>query len=176
MASDRLDVLVVGGGAREHALVRGLSRSRRIGRLVAAPGNAGIAAEAQLAAVAAEDVPALVELVERERFDLVVVGPEAPLVAGLADRLRERGIAVFGPGADGARMEGSKAFAKEIMQAAGVPTGRAATFTDHDEALGLSARSRGSRSHQGRRAGRRQGRHSRQDPSGSRGRPGRVLR
>jgi phosphoribosylamine--glycine ligase len=135
VASDRLDVLVVGGGAREHALVRGLSRSRRIGRLVAAPGNAGIAADAQLAAVAAEDVPALVELVERERFDLVVVGPEAPLVAGLADRLRERGIAVFGPGADGARMEGSKAFAKEIMQAAGVPTGRAATFTDHDQAL-----------------------------------------
>jgi phosphoribosylamine--glycine ligase len=135
VASDRLDVLVVGGGAREHALVRGLSRSRRIGRLVAAPGNAGIAADAQLAAVRAEDVPALVELAERERFDLVVVGPEAPLVAGLADRLRERGITVFGPGADGARMEGSKAFAKEIMQAAGVPTGRAATFTDYHQAL-----------------------------------------
>ena len=135
MASDRLDVLVVGGGAREHALVRGLTKSRRIGRLVAAPGNAGIAADAELAAVSAEDVPALVELAERERFDLVVVGPEAPLVAGLADRLRERGLAVFGPGADGARMEGSKAFAKEIMRAAGVPTGRAATFTDYDQAL-----------------------------------------
>jgi phosphoribosylamine--glycine ligase len=77
----------------------------------------------------------LVELVERERFDLVVVGPEAPLVSGLADQLRERGFAVFGPGADGARIEGSKAFAKEIMQAAGVPTGRAAAFTDYNEAL-----------------------------------------
>jgi phosphoribosylamine--glycine ligase len=135
VASDRLDVLVVGGGAREHALVRGLAKSQRIGRLVVAPGNAGIAADAELVAVSAEDVPALVALVESERFDLVVVGPEAPLVSGLADQLRERGFAVFGPGADGARMEGSKAFAKEIMQAAGVPTGRAATFTDYDEAL-----------------------------------------
>ncbi len=135
MASDQLDVLVVGGGAREHALVRGLAKSRRIGRLVAAPGNAGIAADAGIAAVAAEDVPALVALVECEKFDLTVVGPEAPLVAGLADQLRERGFAVFGPGADGARMEGSKAFAKQIMQAAGVPTGRAAAFTGHAEAL-----------------------------------------
>jgi phosphoribosylamine--glycine ligase len=135
VASDRLDVLVVGGGAREHALVRGLAKSRRIGRLVAAPGNAGIAGDAEIAPVSAEDIPALVALVEREQFDLVVVGPEAPLVAGLADKLRDRGFAVFGPGADGARMEGSKAFAKEVMQAAGVPTGRAAAFTDHDQAL-----------------------------------------
>ena len=135
VASDRLDVLVVGGGAREHALVRGLAKSRRIGRLVAAPGNAGIGADAQIVGVGAEDVPALVDLAERERFDLVVVGPEAPLVAGLADELRERDFAVFGPGADGARMEGSKVFAKEIMQAAGVPTGRAASFADYQEAL-----------------------------------------
>lgn len=135
MASERLDVLVVGGGAREHALVRGLAKSRRIGRLVAAPGNAGIAGDAETAAVAAEDLPGLVALAERERSDLVVVGPEAPLVAGLADLLRRRGFAVFGPGADGARLEGSKAFAKEVMRAAGVPTGRAATFTGLEEAL-----------------------------------------
>jgi phosphoribosylamine--glycine ligase len=135
MASDRLDVLVVGGGAREHALVRSLSRSPRIGRLIGAPGNPGIEDDALTVAVGAEDIPALIAFVEREKIDLAVVGPEAPLVAGLADQLRERGFAVFGPGADGARLEGSKAFAKEVMQAAGVPTGRAAKFTDHAEAL-----------------------------------------
>lgn len=136
MASDRrLDVLVVGGGGREHVLVRGLAKSPRIGRLVCAPGNAGIDAEAEIVPVAAEDTPGLTALVEREKFDLTVVGPEAPLVAGLADQLRDRGFAVFGPGADGARLEGSKAFAKEVMRDAGVPTGRAAAFTSYEEAL-----------------------------------------
>jgi phosphoribosylamine--glycine ligase len=135
MASDRLDVLVVGGGAREHALVRSLAKSPRIGRLIGAPGNPGIDDDAETVAVGAEDIPALIAFVEREKIDLTVVGPEAPLVAGLADQLRDRGFAVFGPGADGARLEGSKAFAKEVMEAAGVPTGRAATFTEHATAL-----------------------------------------
>lgn len=130
----RLDVLVVGGGGREHALVRGLARSPRIGRLLCAPGNAGIAKDAEIVPIAAEDVPALVDFAVGDGVDLVVVGPEAPLVAGLADRLRERGLAVFGPNADGARLEGSKAFAKEVMSAAGVPTGRAAAFTTYEEA------------------------------------------
>jgi phosphoribosylamine---glycine ligase len=135
MASDRLDVLVVGGGAREHALVRALAKSPRIGRLIGAPGNPGIEDDAVTVAVGAEDVPALVAFVEREKIDLTVIGPEAPLVAGLADQLRDRGFTVFGPGAAGARLEGSKAFAKEVMEAAGVPTGRAATFTQHEQAL-----------------------------------------
>ena len=131
----RSSVLVVGGGGREHALVRGLARSPHVGRLLCAPGNAGIGRDAELVPVDAEDVSGLVALVETERIDLTVVGPEAPLVAGLADELRERGFAVFGPGAEGARLEGSKAFAKDIMLRAGVPTGRAQLFHDHDEAL-----------------------------------------
>ncbi len=135
MAADRLDVLVVGGGAREHALVRSLGKSSRIGRLIGAPGNPGIDDDAATVAVGVEDISALVAFVEREKIDLTIVGPEAPLVVGLADQLRDRSFAVFGPGADGARLEGSKAFAKEVMEAAGVPTGRAALFTNYEEAL-----------------------------------------
>lgn len=135
MAAPELDVLVVGSGAREHALVRSLSRSARIGRLIGAPGNPGIEDDAETTAIKADDLPALVAFAEREKIDLVVVGPEAPLVAGLADQLRYRGIAVFGPGAAGARLEGSKAFAKEIMRSAGVPTGHADVFTDYEAAV-----------------------------------------
>jgi phosphoribosylamine--glycine ligase len=130
----RLDVLVVGGGGREHALVRGLARSARMGRLFCAPGNAGIAADAQIVALSGEDVPGIVAFAEKEGIDLVVVGPEAPLVAGLGDSLRQRGFAVFGPNADGALLEGSKAFAKEVMNAAGVPTAGAAAFTSYEDA------------------------------------------
>ena len=93
MGSDRqFGVLVVGGGAREHALVRGLARSPHVGRLLCAPGNAGIAQEAETVAIEAEDIPSLIAFVERERIDLTVVGPEAPLVAGLADQLRDQGF------------------------------------------------------------------------------------
>ncbi len=117
-------VLVVGAGGREHALAWSLSRSGTLDELHAAPGNPGIAALAHCHPVRADDHAALASLCRELRIDLVVVGPEAPLVAGLADELRQRGIAVFGPSAAAARIEGSKSFAKDVMDAAGVPTAR----------------------------------------------------
>jgi phosphoribosylamine--glycine ligase len=130
-----MKVLVVGGGGREHALTWGLSRSPRVTGLHAAPGNAGIARLAACHPVKAEDVPGLVALAERLVPDLVVIGPEAPLVAGLADALRDRGVAAFGPGAAAARLEGSKAFAKDVMARGGIPTAASGTFTSLDDAV-----------------------------------------
>ena len=115
---------MVGSGGREHALAWSLSRSVALDELHAAPGNPGIATLAHCHPVRADDPASLVSLALELRIDLVVVGPEAPLVAGLADELRYRGIAVFGPSAAAAQIEGSKAFAKEVMEAAGVPTAR----------------------------------------------------
>jgi len=115
-------VLLVGSGGREHALAWALARSSDLGELHAAPGNPGIAELASCHPVRADDLGSLVPLATELRPDLVVVGPEAPLVAGLADELRHRGLAVFGPSEDAARIEGSKGFAKDVMEAAGVPT------------------------------------------------------
>jgi len=125
-----VNLLVVGGGGREHALCWKLAQSPRLTRLVAAPGNPGIARHAACVAVSVDDHDGVVRLAERERADLVVIGPEVPLVAGLADRLRDKGFAVFGPGAPAAALEGSKAFAKDLMARAGIPTARYAMFTD----------------------------------------------
>jgi phosphoribosylamine---glycine ligase len=125
-------VLVLGGGAREHAIIHALRRSRSPSppELLCAPGNAGIAADATVLELAADDVDAVVAAANDRRVDLVVVGPEAPLVAGVADALSGAGIRCFGPTAAGAELEGSKAFCKEVMQAAGVPTASYDVVTD----------------------------------------------
>jgi phosphoribosylamine--glycine ligase len=117
-----VNVLVVGSGAREHALAWRLAQSTRLTELHAAPGNPGIATLGRCHPVRADDGDGLLALALTLEVDLVVIGPEAPLVAGVADVLRQSGIAVFGPSADAARIEGSKAFAKDVMRAAGVPT------------------------------------------------------
>jgi phosphoribosylamine--glycine ligase len=134
MSSPAKRVLVVGGGGREHAIVRALLRSARSPEVFCAPGNAGIARHATCRDVAADDIDGLVRLASDERVDLTVVGPEAPLVAGLVDRLQDQGLAAFGPSEAAARLEGSKAFAKEVMQEAGVPTASHAVFESFEEA------------------------------------------
>jgi phosphoribosylamine--glycine ligase len=117
-----MKVLVVGSGGREHAIVRALARSPQRPELLAAPGNPGIAADARCVDLALDDLQALCDLARDEHVELVVIGPEAPLVAGAVDELIECGVPAFGPRAAAARLEGSKAFAKEVMEAAGVPT------------------------------------------------------
>ncbi|MDX3523825.1 phosphoribosylamine--glycine ligase [Streptomyces scabiei] len=133
-----MKVLVIGSGAREHALCRSLSLDPDVTALHCAPGNAGTAEVAESHPVDALDGAAVTALATRLEADLVVVGPEAPLVAGVADAVREAGIPVFGPSGEAAQLEGSKAFAKEIMAGAGVPTARSyvcTTAEEIDEAL-----------------------------------------
>ncbi|MFK4146249.1 phosphoribosylamine--glycine ligase [Streptomyces sp. NPDC004065] len=128
-----MKVLVIGSGAREHALCRSLSLDPDVTALYCAPGNAGIAEVAELHQVDALDGAAVAALAGRLGADLVVVGPEAPLVAGVADAVREAGMPVFGPSREAARLEGSKAFAKDVMARAGVPTARSYVCTTPDE-------------------------------------------
>ncbi|MFF0465526.1 phosphoribosylamine--glycine ligase [Streptomyces mexicanus] len=128
-----MKVLVIGSGAREHALCRSLSLDPDVTALHCAPGNAGIAEVAELHQVDAVDGAAVSALATKLGADLVVVGPEAPLVAGVADAVREAGIPVFGPSKEAARIEGSKAFAKDVMAHAGVPTARSYVCTSAEE-------------------------------------------
>ncbi|HJT55743.1 MAG TPA: phosphoribosylamine--glycine ligase [Ktedonobacteraceae bacterium] len=125
-----MQVLVIGSGAREHALVWKLAQSPRVSHIYAAPGNPGMLAQAERIPFEATQLTELADFAERKHIDLTVVGPEVPLAGGIADIFRQRGLRIFGPDSVGAALEGSKAFAKELMTAAGIPTAQHRTFTD----------------------------------------------
>jgi phosphoribosylamine---glycine ligase len=129
-----MKILIVGGGGREHALAWKIAQSPLVDTLFAAPGNPGIARHARCVDLGVDAHDGLVALARRERIDLTVIGPEAPLVAGLADRFSAAGLAVFGPSARAAAIEGSKAFSKDLMRRHGIPTARFSTFDDADGA------------------------------------------
>lgn len=129
-----MKVLVIGSGGREHALVWKLRQSPRVREILCAPGNGGIAESAECVPVKADDVEGLRNLARERGVDLTLVGPELPLTLGIVDAFEADGLRIFGPTGDGARLEGSKAFAKELLVAEGVPTARAKEFTDAAEA------------------------------------------
>ncbi len=132
-----MKVLVIGGGGREHALAWKAAQSPRVERVLVAPGNAGTAREPKLVnvPVPAEDIPALLRLAEDENVDLTIVGPEAPLVAGVVDIFQDAGLKIFGPSRDAARLEGSKAFTKAFLDRHAIPTAHYGVFTDVNEAI-----------------------------------------
>lgn len=129
-ATETIDILLLGAGGREHALLRKLLESPRAGKVWAAPGNGGILAEAELAQIDQSNPAEVASFAGEHGVGLVVIGPEAPLVAGVADAVRAAGIACFGPSGQAAQMEGSKLFAKQVMERAGVPTARYQSFTE----------------------------------------------
>jgi phosphoribosylamine--glycine ligase len=133
----KMRILLVGNGGREHALAWKLGQSPQVTKVLIAPGNGGTEnlPSCENVAVDADDLDALVALAQAEQVDLVLVGPEAPLVAGVVDRLQAAGVRVFGPGAEAAQIEGSKAFSKAFMKRHNIPTGEAAIFKDFDEAM-----------------------------------------
>ncbi|MDX2485851.1 MAG: phosphoribosylamine--glycine ligase [Pseudodonghicola sp.] len=129
-----MNILILGGGGREHALAWAVMQNPKCGKLIVAPGNAGIAQIANCAALDIENGAAVVTFAEENTIDFVIIGPEAPLAAGVADRLRDAGILVFGPSRAAARLEASKSFTKEICDAAGAPTAAYGHFTDAEAA------------------------------------------
>ncbi len=130
-----MKVFVVGGGGREHALVWKIVQSPRVDKIYCAPGNAGIAQQAECVNIGAEDIDGLLAFAQAKKIDLTVVGPEAPLVDGIVDRFKEAGLRIFGPGKKAAQLEGSKALAKHFMAKYNIPTARYAAFSRADEAM-----------------------------------------
>ena len=132
-----MKILVVGSGGREHALAWSLARAARVDEVIVAPGNAGTAAEPKVRNenVGAEDINGLLRLAQDENVDLTVIGPEAPLVAGIVDRFVDTGLRCFGPTAAGARLEGSKAYTKDFLDRYNIPTAAYENFSDIDAAL-----------------------------------------
>ena len=135
-----MNILVIGSGGREHALVWKLRQSPRVEKLYCAPGNAGTRQQAELVDIGAGEIEKLADFAAREAVDLTVVGPEQPLVSGIADLFESRGLRVFGPNREAARLEGSKAFAKELMLENGIPTAACKVFSDLEEARKYVAR------------------------------------
>ncbi|UOE76631.1 phosphoribosylamine--glycine ligase [Parageobacillus thermoglucosidasius] len=129
-----MKVLIIGRGGREHAIAWKAAQSPLVTKVYAAPGNPGIAQVAELVSIDEQDIEALVQFAKQEKIDLTIVGPEAPLLAGLADSFMEEGLRVFGPRREAALIEGSKAFAKEMMKKYGIPTAEHAAFTSYEEA------------------------------------------
>ena len=136
------NVLVIGGGGREHAIVDALSRSKNVGKIFCAPGNAGIAAQAECVPLKETQIPELVEFAKENGIDLTVVGPEVPLSAGIADAFEKAGLRIFGPSAAAARIESSKDFAKCLMEKYGIPTAEFKTFDNYKDAIEYVGRKR----------------------------------
>ena len=134
-STDVIDILLLGSGGREHALSAKLAESPRCGELYIAPGNGGTLAVGTNVALDADDPAAVADFARESNIGLVVIGPEAPLVAGVADAVREAGVPCFGPGAEGAQLEGSKLFSKQLMARAGIPTAAYGSFSDEESAL-----------------------------------------
>ncbi|WP_298569099.1 phosphoribosylamine--glycine ligase [uncultured Aliiroseovarius sp.] len=129
-----MNILILGSGGREHALAWAVMQNPKCDRLIVAPGNAGMAQIAECASLDIEDGDAVVTFAQQNTIDFVIIGPEAPLAKGVADRLREAGVSVFGPSAEAAKLEASKSFTKEVCDAAGAPTAAYGHFTDADAA------------------------------------------
>ena len=130
-----MNVMVVGGGGREHAIIRKIKESPKVDHIWALPGNGGFAPDAECVAVGAEDLPGILEFAKSHEVDFAIVAPDDPLVMGCVDMLEEQGIPCFGPNADAAVIEGSKAFAKELMKKYGIPTAEYEVFTEMEDAL-----------------------------------------
>ncbi|MBQ1230168.1 MAG: phosphoribosylamine--glycine ligase [Clostridia bacterium] len=130
-----MKILVVGGGGREHAIIKKLKENEKVEQIFALPGNGGIAADATCVAIGAKDIPAIVEFAKREQIDFAVVAPDDPLVLGAVDALNAEGIPCFGPRANAAIIEGSKVFSKNLMKKYGIPTARYEVFTEAEKAI-----------------------------------------